>query len=576
MRRSTAGAAIMLTTALVITGSGVPASAAVDPFAAFADQEVTWGPCAFTPEPDARPAECAVITVARDWATPGNGRTIQVSISRIAPSGEKLGSLLINPGGPGVQATSMPSALAAAQPGLHERYALIGMDPRGTGQQGGNSPEAETCAVPLDRLSQRLDLDARDRSAESIAEHQKAPRAIAEACQSVALAPFITTWQTAHDMELIRILLGEPRLDYLGYSYGTWLGAKYASLFPGSAGKMVLDSNVNFQGRYQAAFESWPPINQRLLDDQFLPWMARQFPDVVGATPAEAKASRERGRAWFAAQGESPDVYDRVFVGMGSSQAWVVAALVFVLSVSGADQEEPTLVDSALAPALDARSRERFGLPLAELTPAAVAEALADDPEDYLHAPVTRFAVACGDQPTRSAAWYKRLSDEQGPRYPLFGWLYGIGLEPCAFWSDAPRQELPQLPAEVTGRVLMVQSEFDPQTGYEQARAAAQAAPGVSMISVDDSPFHGQYAFEGNPCVDGMVNVFLLRNSRPGSATCPGLPLPEETEVFPVDGPVRTRAAATMSESSVAPLAELRAEVQNMISEGNTPLGLAD
>ncbi|MDR7275201.1 alpha/beta fold hydrolase [Catenuloplanes atrovinosus] len=574
MRRSTAGAAIMLTTALVITGSGVPASAAVDPFAAFADQEVTWGPCAFTPEPDARPAECAVITVARDWATPGNGRTIQVSISRVAASGEKLGSLLINPGGPGGQGTSLPGALAAVQPGLHERYALIGMDPRGTGQEGGTTPEFETCEVPLDRISQRTDLDARDRSAESIAEHQKLPRAMAEACQSEALAPFITTWQTAHDMELIRILLGEPRLDYLGYSYGTWLGAKYASLFPGSAGKMVLDSSMNFQGRLQATFEAWPPINQRLFDAQFLPWMTRQFPDVVGTTPEEAKANWERARVWFAAQEVSPNDYDLAFAGLGSPFAWMLAALVFTIGVTGANGGEPTLTDSPLAPMLDAQSRERFGVPLGELTPAVAAKALADDPEDYGLVPTTRLAVACGDQPTRSAAWYKRLSDEQGPRYPLLGWEYGIYTEPCAFWSDAPRQQLPQLPAEVTGRLLVVQSEFDPQTGYEQARGAVRAAPGVSMVSVDDSPFHGQYAFEGNPCVDGMVNVFLLHNSRPASGTCPGLPLPAETEVFPVDGPVRTPAAATMSASSVAPLPGLRAAVQDMISEVNTPPGV--
>ncbi|MDP9795068.1 pimeloyl-ACP methyl ester carboxylesterase [Catenuloplanes nepalensis] len=568
MRRQTAGSAIILTTALVIAGTAVPASAATDPFAAFAGQEVTWGPCAFTTEPGTVPVECATITVARDWAAPGNGRTLQVSISRVAASGEKLGSLLINPGGPGGQGTSLPGYLAAIQPALHERYALIGMDPRGTGQEGGTTPEMETCEVPIDRLSTRTDLDARDRSARSIAEHHKLPRAIAEACQSEALAPYITTWQTAHDMELIRILLDESRLDYLGYSYGTWLGAKYASLFPGSAGKMVLDSSTNFQGRLQAAFEAWPPINQRLFGDQFLPWMTRQFPEIAGTTTEEAAANWERGRAYFAANGVSPDDYDASFVGLGSEFAWVLAVLVFAMGVSGADGEAPELAGSELAPMLDARSRAVFGVPLTGLTPAVAVAALADDPADYALAPTTRFAVACGDQPTRSVAWYKRLSDEQGPQFPLFGWQYGIG-EACAFWSDAPRQQLPQLPAEVSGRVLVVQGEFDPQTGYEQARSAVRAAPGVSLVSVDDSPFHGQYAFQGNPCVDGMVNVFLLHNSRPGTATCPGLPLPGETAVFPVAGPVRTPAPARAAAAEVAPLAELRASVQERISAMN-------
>jgi hypothetical protein len=178
----------------------------------------------------------------------------------------------------------------------------------------------------------------------------------------------------------------------------------------------------------------------------------------------------------------------------------------------------------------------------------------------------TRFAVACGDQPTRSAAWYKSLSDRQGPRYPLFGWAYGLG-EPCAFWSDAPRQTLPTLPRDVAAKVLVVQGEFDPQTGYEQGRAAVRAAPGVSMISVDDAAYHGQYAIDGNPCVDGMVNVFLLNNSRPGNATCPSIPLPGDPQVYPVDGPVAGERSARAA--AVPAPSPLRDEVRERISAAN-------
>jgi pimeloyl-ACP methyl ester carboxylesterase len=569
VRRPTAGVVLTLTTALVFTGTTVPVHATTDPFSRYAEQELTWGPCAFAPQPGALPAECALVTVPRDWAAPDAGRDLVVSVSRVAASGEHLGSLLTNPGGPGGQGTSLPGALAAVQPALHERYALIGMDPRGTGQEGGTAPE--TCEVPVDRLSPRTDLDARDRSADSVAEHLKQPRAVAEACQSEALAPFLTTWQTAHDMELIRLLLGESTLDYLGYSYGTWLGAKYASLFPDSAGKLVLDSSTNFQGRLQAVFEAWPPINQRLFEETFLPWMTRQFPAEVGATVEEAAANWERGRRFFATAGTSPDNYDTIFTGMGSSLRWALGALVFLVGVAGADGEISVQApaDPDLAALLDERSRARFGVPLAELAPSAAVRALADDPADYQLVPATRYAVACGDQHTRSAAWYRRLSDRQGPAYPMYGWLYGLS-EPCAFWSDEPRQELPELPAEVARRVLVVQGELDPQTGYEQARAAVRAAPGTSLVSVDDSPFHAQYAFEGNPCVDGMVNVFLLRNSRPGNVTCPGVPLPSETEVHPVPGPVRT--AATTAVSTAAPLLpELRAALQAMISDVNGP-----
>lgn len=569
MPRSTTSVVFTLSVALLLASTAVPASARTDPFTGYVDQELSWGPCPFEPEPDARPAECALVTVPRDWAAPDAGRDLQIAISRVAATGDHLGSLLINPGGPGGQGTPLAGMLAAVQPEVNERYAIIGMDPRGTGQAGSTAPELLpiACEVPVERFSDRTDLDARDRSADSIAEHRKAPRAIAEACQSEAIAPYITTWQTAHDMELIRLLLDEPRLDYLGYSYGTWLGAKYASLFPGSAGKIVLDSSTNFQGRLQAAFEAWPAINQRLVDDTFLPWMTRQFPEYVGTTVEEAAANWERARQFYAGQGVSPDNYDAIFVGMGSPLRWGLGALVFAAGVIGADGQSAVTTGADTATWLDGQSRQHFGVPLPDLTPAGVARTLADD--DYALYPLTRFAVACGDQPTHSARWYRQLSDRQGPRYPLFGWQYGL-TEPCAFWSDEPRQELPVLPPEVSGRILVVQGELDPQTGYEQARSAVQAAPGVTMVSVDDSPFHGQYAFEGNPCVDGMVNVFLLHNSRPGHVTCPGIPLPEETEVFPVPGPVHTPPTPAAAAAPAAPLPALRASAQAMISDMNT------
>jgi hypothetical protein len=173
--------------------------------------------------------------------------------------------------------------------------------------------------------------------------------------------------------------------------------------------------------------------------------------------------------------------------------------------------------------------------------------------------------VACGDQPTRTAAWYKRLSDRQGPRYPLFGWAYGLG-ETCGFWSDPPRHELPDVPASAAANILVVQGEFDPQTGYEQASAAARS-PGVPLVSVDDSPFHGQYALAGNPCVDGLVNVFLTKNSRPRSTTCPGVPLIGEDQVYPVAGPVRSGPAAVPTH--LASDSALRTKVRDEVSAVN-------
>ncbi|MEO3925746.1 alpha/beta hydrolase [Micromonosporaceae bacterium B7E4] len=555
---------------LALVATPVVARAA-SPFDRYLDQELSWGACLFTPPEQARPSECALVTVPRDWAAPDAGVDLSVSISRAKATGERLGAILTNPGGPGGQGSSLAGALAALQPTVNERYDFIGMDPRGTGHEGGTAPDqlGLVCEIPTGRLSTRTDLDARDRSPESIAEHQKAPRAIAEACQSKALTPFITTWQTAHDMELIRQLLGDSTLNYLGYSYGTWLGAKYASLFPASAGKMVLDSSVNWQGRLQAAFEAFPMIGQRQLDDVYLPWTARQFPEIVGDTPAEAARTWEEAREYAKTLGIPGDNYDALFVGMGGQLQWLLATLVFTLAAQEMNGETPeTGLLDALRTELDALARAEYGVPLADLTVRRIA---AEVPDDYVTFPGTRVSVACGDQPTNSATWYRKLSDRQGPRYPLFGWAYGLS-EPCAFWSDAPRQTLPTLPASAASKILVVQAEFDPQTGYEQARAAVRAAPGVSMVSIDDATFHGQYALDGNPCVDGMVNVFLLRNSRPSDVTCPGVPLPGEAEVYPVAGPVKrdNRKLDSSARLSAENLPELREQVRERIALVNS------
>jgi pimeloyl-ACP methyl ester carboxylesterase len=541
--------------------ASVPAAAA-DPLAPYTTQQLSWGDCPFQPAADEKPAQCARVTVPRDWADPAAGPELEVSISRVAATGERRGAILLNPGGPGGQGTPLAGAFASLQPTVNELYDFVGMDPRGTGHAGTDDAGFQ-CQVPVGRLPQGP-LDARDRSAASIAAHQQVPRAVAEACQSDALAPYVTTWQTAHDMDLIRALLGDEKLNYLGYSYGTWLGAKYASLFPEHTGKTVLDSSVNFEGRLQADFEAFPVIDQRQFDDVYLPWLARNFPEQLGGTAAEVKAKWERVRAYYGTHGLAPDTYDGVFVGNGSPIRWVLGALVFLLgaqALDGTAAPDP----AALGGDLDAVSRAKFGVPAAELTTDRVAELA----PDYKQAPGTRFAVACGDQPTHSASWYKRLSDRQGPQYPLFGWAYGLG-ETCGFWSDKPRQELPDVPASVAANILVVQGEFDPQTGYEQASAGARAA-GVPLVSVDDSPFHGQYALAGNPCVDGLVNVFLVKNSRPRATTCPGVPLPGEDQVYSVAGPVRGAVSVQtrLSDGGSA----LRARVQDQVSALNRGQG---
>lgn len=510
----------------------------------YTGQKLDWTDCTFDPE--GVPTRCAVMTVPRDWADPDAGTDLEVYVSKVAATGSQGGDkgvVLTNPGGPGGQGTALAPVIARLQPRLNAAYDVLGMDPRGTGQSGaeGQAGEGITCQVPIERLPAGL-LDARDRSQSSIKAHQQVPRAIAEACQSDAVSPYITTWQTAHDMDLLRQLAGADKLNYIGYSYGSWLGAKYASMFPETVGRMILDSSVDWQGRLLADFEDFPRMGQRHTDRVFIPWLTRMAPETFGDTVPEAQKVIEQGRAKAAALELSPDLYDTLFIGNGSELNWALVLIVLHLILAGDDQaaqDKIAALPASLRSQADAASIDRFGVPVARLTTKAlVAHRLGvGETEDYQKVPMTRFAVACGDQPTKSVQWYKALSDRQGPKYPLYGWQYGLG-EVCGPWTDEPRQQLPTLPSSVRQNVLVVQGEFDPQTSYEQAMLAVKKAPGVNVLRIDDTPFHAQYAVQGNPCVDGVVNTYLLYGSTTPNGICPSIPLPGEEKVYAVRGPV--------------------------------------
>lgn len=584
-RRARLRTGTVLAAGLLLTMSGTAGAAAsastlrTDPLARYTDQQLTWGDCAFKPAEGEPASECALVTAPRDWAEPGAGEDIKVSVSRVRATGESQGAILVNPGGPGGQGASLAGRIAGLRPELSEGYDLVGMDPRGTGQEGADP--GLVCHVPTAELSPAVGMDARDRSPGSIAEHGRTPKAIADACGEDALTPYVTTWQTAHDMDLVRSLLGQDKLNYLGYSYGSWLGAKYASLFPTHTGRVVLDSSVNWQGRLQADFEDFPRIDQRQFDKVYLPWIVRNFPDVVGTTVSEARANWEKARAYYVDNEVSADDYDRIFTGMGSELQWLLATVIFEGGVQPAEgtaapagnEASDSTGAAALRAQLDDRAREVFGVQVAKVTPADVrgylnsqSAAVGDEPATKDVAG-TRYAVACGDQPTPSAGWYRRLSDRQGPRYPLFGWAYGLG-ETCGYWTAAQHDKLPRLPASVASHVLVVQAEFDPQTGYEQGREAVREAPGTGLLSVADDAFHGQYALAGNTCVDSAVEGFLLDGNRPDRETCPGTPLPGETVVYPTQGPVAQQGRHTL-ERLAGTVDALRQKVRDSVSRTN-------
>ncbi len=526
--------------------------------------------------------QCADIQVPLDWDNPGAGSSLSIGISRVPATdpAHYKGMLLVNPGGPGSSSITLPLVLARAQPSLSAQYDIVTMDPRGVGFSTNYN-----CDIPdsVLAIAAQPKYDTRDLSAPAVAEQQAVAQGIADACAKNPLTPYINTWQTVHDMDLMRELLGAAKLNYLGYSYGTWLGAKYAAVFPDEAGKVVLDSNTSWMDDLANAWELQPLAFQRRFDEQYLPWVARSrlFSPDLGTTPGQVNASYEKVRAailpFFARNGlgqSGGHAWDSFFAqAMYTNSQWFVPTLFFgIYKVCIADTtpanwtgaaigtclndyilrlidrltggvSEPSLADvnAASATAQAATTQLLSGQLPAQFEPTyPLAPSLATiSPSatgNTTPVPGVFWAVRCGDGGQwHSPSWWVNFTQQIGPANPLAGYNYVA--EACAYWS-APTHTLPN-PDSRNGSIVTVQGELDPATGYEETARNIAQFHDARLIAVQDAGDHGQYGVRGNSCVDDTVNNYLLNDVLPPATTvCGATPLLLENTVYPEPGPL--------------------------------------
>ncbi|GAB3889474.1 hypothetical protein GCM10029964_059190 [Kibdelosporangium lantanae] len=173
--------------------------------------------------------ECATFRTPRDWDRPYGRDDLTIAVSRLRSTGTTTASVFTNPGGPGADGRFFPAEdNFTRQTRLREHQEIIGIDVRGTGK----STNA-TCDGATDLLKE---LDARDRDPRNLNHILDTTERVAALCQRALgdLGPVITTYQTVRDLDLLRILLGRNRINWVGYSGGSWLGAHYAQRFPGT------------------------------------------------------------------------------------------------------------------------------------------------------------------------------------------------------------------------------------------------------------------------------------------------------------------------------------------------------
>src|SRR5688572_16241315 len=252
------------------------------------ESAIRWGECPPVLEgfPEIGDQQCALLPVPLDYRAP-NGRKINIAISRIkaADPAKRRGALLLNIGGPGGNGLDLPRFATALYPqSVLDSYDLIGFDPRGIGRSAPVS-----CGLTEDEAFEAFPQLEQDHSFEATAAFA---RNVAHSCAGAAsdTLPFITTANTARDMDRIRIALGETKISYFAYSYGTYLGAVYATLFPTRTDRWVLDSAVNPNLLWREQFRTWGAAGAERFEDFIAYAIANEETLHLGSTPEEVKA----------------------------------------------------------------------------------------------------------------------------------------------------------------------------------------------------------------------------------------------------------------------------------------------
>lgn len=531
--------ALSATALLAVPGSGATASVEQVPVRTgpsqvagrYLEQKPVWRQCG----DEALRTFCAKITAPRDWSNQYLQQDIQLAVSKVAPATGKPSRVVFgNPGGPGGAGLGMAPHLAS-QPALAKNHLTVGFDPRGTGDSANVSCEG----------APGYTMDARDRDPWNLDLISEASRLTGPYCerQSRGLLPHVNTEQTVQDMDLIRQLLGFDKIDFVGYSGGTWLGAYYQTYFPAHVGRFVLDSNTDFTRPWLDSFLAQPEGFERRFREDFAPWAAKYDAQLkLGRTPRLVLRSYERLRAELKRQPAVEEFLDgsvKITYDQNTLDGIVIGDMYTKLDFPSLAADLAFLRDLSAAQTKGgprAAQRKVDQLPLARqqelvqratrrtvgLAPVGRRQAgrpFADDAQD-----ATFTAVTCNDTAWPQGREYgDQLAARIGPKYPLIGWT--MNENPCFYW-DRPALTMPVPTGKGLPTTLMVQSVHDPATNLALATSAHSRYAGSRLVTITDEGDHGIYGGV-NKCADKIVNTFLTTGKAPAKDTsCAGEGIP--------------------------------------------------
>lgn len=430
--------------------------------------------------------ECATIVLPLDYDDASAG-TVSLPLIRrpAADPNARIGSLLVNPGGPGVSGVDfVRAAYLIYSPDVRERFDIVGWDPRGVAA----SEPAVDCVGDLDAY---ISLDPSPDSVEEQQTSNAEAEQLAEACaaRSGDLLPYLATEYTARDMDRIRAALGDEKLSYFGYSYGTYLGAVYAKLFPTHVRAMVLDGALDPSVTAQQDVKNQVTAFERSLN-AFLAYCAAN-PSCSFYSGGDPAAAYD---ALMTSLEQTPIAGDgSIDVGSGLAQLGVISLLYY-------ETDWPLLADAlAAAQAGDGSA----------LLAASGFITGRIGPESYSNELEQRIAIRCVDDQRLTPEEEQALQEELEVLAPRFG-QPGIGPagDPCDFWPVDSEREPKRITAPGSPPILVVGTTGDPATPYQQAVSLAeQLSSGVLLTMVGEQ--HTAYGGV-NACIDDAVDAYLI------------------------------------------------------------------
>ncbi|QEU92138.1 alpha/beta hydrolase [Streptomyces kanamyceticus] len=472
------------------------------------DQRLGWGDCAKGPDDamgrdlDKAGVQCADVTVPLDYAKP-QGRTITVAVSRLKATDtrHRIGSMLLNNGGPGNGAVQSPPEFHAWMKKTGPRYDIVGFDPRFVGR-----------STPLDcGWNVGTNLFSAGLSRASFERQVALHKDLAAKCRAgnADVLPHVSTRNTARDMDVIRGALGERKISYFGYSYGTYLGTVYTQMFPGRTDRMVLDGAIDPRKFGPRLLKEAVGENERALADWATWAAARDNTYGLGRTRAQVLATidgviKKSSRAPLTV-GTAPDAFR-----LDDTQ------VPFVL-LAGLDSDTDAS-RASLGEQVSVLAKAAAGQAPTKLSPQFAGLLRLATTGDQSNMGSSQTAVICGDVAApRDPEVYWRDIQRSRAAYPRFG-AVNNNIGPCAFW-DRPREKPTQVKHDA--KALIVSATGDPRTPHKGAVALHDQLPSSKLITVKGANRHAVYGLYENACVDKKVNRYLATGKLPtGDQSC--------------------------------------------------------